>query len=208
MELLLKLSETLMAYGHLAYLAIFLILIACGFGLPLPEDVVLVTGGSLVAAGVCKFEWVLAVTFAGVLVGDGIIFHLGRHYGPRITSKWPFKLFLNEQRMEKTRFVFKKYGEKVVLAARFMPGLRMPIFLSSGSFGVPPWKFWVFDGVAALVSVPAWVWVGYFFAGHLEDLERVMKQTQMVIFSLIALLILGVIWFVYRRKKAETISDN
>jgi membrane protein DedA with SNARE-associated domain len=208
MELLLKLSETLMAYGHLAYLAIFLILLACGFGLPLPEDVVLVTGGILVAAGVCDFEVMLAVTFGGVLIGDGIIFHLGRHYGPRITSRWPFKLFLNEQRMEKTREVFKKYGEKVVLAARFMPGLRMPIFLTAGSFGVPPWKFWVFDGLAALLSVPAWVWVGHFFAGHLEELERVMRQTQMVILSIIAALIIGVIWFFYKKKKTQTLTDK
>lgn len=199
MELLVSLSETLAGYGHFAYLAMFLILLACGFGLPVPEDIVLVTGGILVAAGVCELDLVIFVTLAGVLIGDGIIFHMGRHFGPRVTSKWPMKLFLNPSRLEKTKAIFEKNGEKVIFMARFMPGLRMPIFLTSGSFGVKPWKFWVFDGAAALISVPLLVYLGDKFAENLSYLENLLREIQLVIFAAIFIAIVWFIWFKVRK---------
>jgi len=201
MNLLVTLSDTLMTYGSLSYVVMFLILIACGFGLPLPEDVVLVTGGILVAAGVCTFNMTLAVTMAGVLLGDGIIFHLGRHFGPRITTRWPFKLFLTEERLVKAREVFANYGPKVVFVARFMPGLRMPTYLTSGSFGVPPWKFWFFDGLAAILSVPLWIYVGKVFGENLEQLEKVMRQMQQGILLLVLIAVLVFVAVIMMKKK-------
>ncbi len=204
MELLVSLSETLIGYGHFAYLAMFLILIACGFGLPIPEDIVLVTGGILVAAGVCQLNLVIFVTLAGVLIGDGIIFHMGRHFGPRVTSKWPMKLFLNPARLEKTKAIFEKNGEKVIFMARFMPGFRMPIFLTSGSFGVKPWKFWVFDGVAALISVPTLVYAGDKFAENLEYLENLLREIQLIILLVLVFGIMIFAWVKLRKKNTTT----
>jgi len=208
MNLLVTLSDTLMIYGSLSYFLMFLILIACGFGLPLPEDVVLVTGGILVAAGVCTFKGTLAVTLAGVLIGDGIIFHLGRHFGTRITGRWPFKLFLNEERLVKTRAIFANYGHKVIFIARFMPGLRMPTYLTSGSFGVPPWKFWLFDSLAAILSVPLWIYVGKVFGENIEQLEKVMKQMQQGILILVALAVSLLVWVILKKKRSNLANSQ
>ena len=39
--------------------------------------------------------------------------------------------------------------------ARFMPGLRAPIYFTAGTVGVKFHTFLFYDGLAALVSVPA-----------------------------------------------------
>jgi len=60
------------------YLGMFSLLIAAGLGLPFPEDLTLTTGGSLARQQVTSLLPTLLVGYAGVLVGDLLIFRLGR----------------------------------------------------------------------------------------------------------------------------------
>ena len=129
------------------------ILVLCGFGLPMPEDVVLVSAGILASHGVTHFpDVVVGVCLAGVLIGDGIVFTLGRTIGPAI-KKWRiFQKIMPESRDQRVQHIIHKYGDKVIFMARFMPGLRTPIFLTCGTYHIKPWKFALFDGFAALIS--------------------------------------------------------
>jgi len=73
--------------------------------------------------------------------------------------------------------------------ARFMPGLRTPLFFATGSYHVPFWKFLLLDGFAAIISVPLWVYVGYLFGANLEELEIVIKRAQVGIYVALGALI-------------------
>ncbi|MBU6152947.1 MAG: hypothetical protein KGP28_01475, partial [Bdellovibrionales bacterium] len=48
-------------YGPIPYLAIFLILLACGLGVPIPEDITLIAGGILTYYGVCDVWLMIGV---------------------------------------------------------------------------------------------------------------------------------------------------
>jgi len=176
MQAIIDFLNFLTPYGIYSYLVMFLVLLACGFGLPLPEDVVLISGGILTARGVCSFWVTNLVCLVGVLVGDGIIFFLGRRYGATIKSSFLFRHIMTEKVDHKISNIFARYGDKVVFMARFMPGLRMPIYLTAGTYKLSPLKFFALDGFAALISVPIWVWVGYIFGDNFELLERKIRQ--------------------------------
>jgi len=75
-------------FTEYGYLAVFVMLLICGFGVPVPEDVTLVTGGVIAGLGHADVNTMFAVGMAGVMVGDGLMFTLGRLYGERI-SKLP-----------------------------------------------------------------------------------------------------------------------
>lgn len=63
------------------------------------------------------------------------------------------------------RAVRARYSNWVLFVARFLPGLRSPIFLTAGmTRRIPFWRFLLLDGLAALISVPVWVYLGYFGA--------------------------------------------
>ena len=203
MRLLLELLAILTPYGTFSYFVMFGILLACGFGLPMPEDIVLISGGILAARGITEFWIVLAVCMAGVLIGDGIIFYLGRRFGPAIKSKGIFKKVINPRIEQRVTDTVDKYGDKVIFMARFMPGLRTPIFMTCGIYQVKPWKFLLLDGLAALVSVPLWVWVGFWFGKNLEDLEVRIRQFQTGIYVTLALGIIGLIAFNVTRRRKE-----
>ncbi len=201
MQLLIDLTNFLQPYGMLSYLGMFLILLACGFGLPLPEDIILISGGILSSRGVCDIYLVNIVCMAGVLIGDGTIFLIGRSLGPKIKQVWPFRIFLTPENDRKVQKVFDRFGEKVIFLARFMPGLRTPTFATCGAYRVPFWKFFVYDGLAALISVPAWIYVGKLFGENLERLEQIIHQARHVIYAALIGIVLLIILVRYVKKK-------
>jgi len=136
------------AHGVPAYGLIFGVLVACGLGLPLPEDVSLVTGGYLSYVGAVQFAAMLLVAFAGILAGDFLIFTAGRRYGCD----------------------FNRHGEGLVFAARFFPGLRAVTYFVAGASPMAAWRFLLFDGLAACVSAPVWMVLGRRLGRHLPDL--------------------------------------
>ena len=112
------------AHGALAYTLIFGVLLACGIGLPLPEDVALVTGGYLSFIGAVTLPLMLLVSFAGILLGDYLIFAAGRRYGNELAeTRWIRRLVTDEKRMRCEAY-FAVHGQGLIFAARFLPGLR------------------------------------------------------------------------------------
>lgn len=202
MRLLIDLLAFLTPYGTHSYVVMFGILVACGFGLPMPEDVVLVTGGILASHGVTHLWLVNIVCMAGVLIGDSTIFFLGNKFGRTLKTRGVFKRIFTEKRDKNVKALFDKYGDKVIFMGRFMPGLRTPIFFTSGMYHVTPWKFLLLDGTAALISVPLWIWIGFLFGKNLEELERQMHRAQVGIYSAVGVIVVAFIIYLVVKKKA------
>ncbi len=62
----------------------------------------------------------------------------------------------------------ERHGSKTIFYARFFAGLRAIVYLSAGSLGVSPWRFFLYDLLGALISVPLMVSAGYYFGGQIE----------------------------------------
>ena len=77
-------------YGPTPYLLVFGILLACGLGLPVPEDVTLFSAGIMAYYGVSDLLLMILISLVGVLIGDSFMFFLGAKYGRRLTKKWLF----------------------------------------------------------------------------------------------------------------------
>lgn len=183
------------------YTAVFVILIACGFGLPVPEDITLVSGGVISGLGLANPHWMLVVGLAGVLIGDSTMFLLGRVFGYRIQRIRTFRKILSPRRFSQIQRKFKKYGLGLLFVARFLPGLRSPIFLVAGmSRRISYLTFILMDGVAALISVPVWVYLGFFFADNLDLLMEYVHDVQKLIYLALGLIVL-VVLFIYFKKK-------
>jgi len=189
-------------YGPTPYLFVFGILIACGLGVPLPEDVILFAAGLLSYYGVVDLSGIIALSFFGVLLGDSIIFFLGAHYGRRLTKKWIFHKLLPDDRLAAVRTKFHERGNKLIFAARFMPGLRAPIFFSAGTLHLPYRIFLFYDGLAALLSVPAIIGAVYYFGDEVDKVVRLIQRIEHGIVFVIAVVVLVVLtkWYITHRK--------
>lgn len=175
--------------GPVTYLVAFGVLLACGLGLPIPEDITLFTMGILSYYGLADLKSSIVVCLAGVLLGDSVTYFIGRRYGVRLVKKGVFAKIFPPDRMEKTRHLFHKWGNKVILAARFMPGLRAPTYFSAGALHLPFRVFIFYDGLASLISVPLLIGVVYYFGDHVDKVIQIARKVQ----NGIAFLILGIV---------------
>jgi membrane protein DedA with SNARE-associated domain len=191
-------------YGPTPYLVVFGILLACGLGLPIPEDVTLFAGGLASYYGLTDLWVMIIVSYAGVIVGDTAIFLLGATYGRKLTKKWLFHKLLPDERLNAVRIQFHEKGNKLIFAARFMPGLRAPIYFSAGTLHLPYRIFLFYDGLAAILSVPTIIGAVYYFGDELDHVVRVIQRVEhsivLVIFTVI-LLILAKWYITHRRLK-------
>lgn len=195
-------------FTEYGYIAVFVILIACGFGLPVPEDITLVSGGVISGLGLTNPHFMLAVGLAGVLIGDSTMFLLGRIFGYRIQRIKTFRKILSPRRFSHIQRQFKKYGLGLLFVARFLPGLRSPIFLVAGmSRRISYLTFIAMDGVAALISVPVWVYLGFFFADNLDLLMKYVSDVQRVIYLILGLIIV-VVLVIYLKKRFHARMDK
>lgn len=85
-------------FTQYGYAAVFLVLVACGFGVPIPEDITLVTGGVISGLGYANVHIMFLVGMAGVLVGDGLMFTAGRIYGDKILKFRPIARVMTPKR--------------------------------------------------------------------------------------------------------------
>lgn len=165
---------------------VFGILLLCGFGLPMPEDIVLVTGGVLAWLASPLEEVSLAamsrdrglivmicVGLAGILAGDSVIYWVGRALGSHVAEHRLLRRIVTPEKLERVESLLRRRGKIVVVVARYLPGLRAPTYFTVGHSRLPYWQFVLFDGLAALVSAPLWVCLGFWFG---SDIERAARE--------------------------------
>ncbi len=157
---------------HFTYLGLFVVLLLCGLGLPLPEDIALLAGGYLAHRGVVRYPITLAVALVGVVAGDNSLFFLGRRFGTSLVRYFGIARPGTQLQIERIRDFMKRHGHRAILYARFLAGLRALVYLSAGSFGVPSSRFLIYDLAGAMISVPIVVSLGYLFGGELEMAVR------------------------------------
>jgi membrane protein DedA with SNARE-associated domain len=123
----------------------------------------------------------------------------GRFFGGRLRSAVWFQRSFPLKKQTKVEDLFERYRSWVLFVRRFLPGLRAPIFFTVGSTRVKFWKFFFFDGLAALISVPFFVWLGHWlwekFKDDLVALEEALARTQtftMITVTIIFLLVVAV----------------
>jgi membrane protein DedA with SNARE-associated domain len=189
--------------GPYAYAAILGMLFACGIGVPLPEDITLIAAGMLAAAGSISLPGAYIAGYFGVLLGDVLLFMIGRKYGRQVFQLPVFKRIFTEARITQAEQLIQKNASKICFTARFLPGLRAPIYLTAGILKVRPMVFLVQDGLAALLSVPVWVYVGYKFGTELDSVLAVAKKIQVYLLGGIAVLVIFWLWRRHLRKKRQ-----
>jgi membrane protein DedA with SNARE-associated domain len=160
------------------------ILLLCGLGLPIPEDISLISGGYMAHLGVVNVHTTFLVCLAAVLGGDTAAFFLGRQFGRRILGWGPAQRLFSARKQLRVRAYFRKYGSKVIFIGRFLPGLRFSIFFSAGTLHVKPTTFFVYDSLAALLSVPFLVYLAWAFGEHIDHVIAWARRSEYGILAL------------------------
>lgn len=186
---------------YFVYGFIVLFMTASSFGLPIPEEMTLVSAGLVAymanhpeqypppfpgAEGV-NLVILSIICFFAVLGSDMLIYFLGKLFGRKLIKTKFFNNRIGQERFNKINSLFKKYSYWACGVFRFTPGVRFPGHLSCGLMGIPLLQFVLVDGLAALISVPTQV---YFVATYGEVILAKIKEFKLIIAGIILVLIL------------------
>jgi membrane protein DedA with SNARE-associated domain len=167
-------------FDEYGYVGIFSALIAAGCGAPVPEELPVLTAGVLVGHEDTKLHWyfMLPVVIAGVVIGDGILYGVGRIWGHKLLDlQWVQRRILSPEKRHEIEGKFARRGIMVLLGARMLPGIRSPIFIMAGVLRVPLKRFLLADAIYAIPLVSVMFWLAYMLT---DQVLEVFKQIQKV----------------------------
>ena len=186
------------------YLGLFLTLVLCGVGIPLPEDIPLITAGFLAYLGKTELSVSIVISVVAVLIGDTIIYSIGFHWGLSLLKRPFFRRVMTESRLERVRRYFNRYGDRIIFFARFIVGLRAATFWAAGTLKLRYSTFLLFDGLAALISVPAFIIIGWYFGDNIEKAMHLLDRIETVLLVLaVSAIAAFVYWEIQQHRKKE-----
>lgn len=187
----------LSANGLFAYLLVFAALMAGSVGVPAPEDLTLIAAGVLSSLDQVNTLIMGLTCYLGLILGDVVIYRIGWMTGPTLFRKKWFRRHISTKRLEVMRTNLHKRTMLTILIARHLFYIRTATFLMCGAVRISFMRFLIMDAIAALITTPLMMGIGFVFAHNYDAIARWVRDLK---FVLVALGILTAI-FLYRRYK-------
>jgi membrane protein DedA with SNARE-associated domain len=182
------------------YVAVFGLIGAESLGIPLPGETALIIAGTYAGDTHRLNPWLIwAVASAGAIIGDNIGFWLGREGGYRLARRYGAKVGLDERKLKTARYLFDRYGARVVFFGRWVSVLRAYAAFLAGTSRMNWARFLPANALGGLMWAGAYTAAAY-FAGHV--LERVSHVVDIAI-GVIAVIAIAAVIFVIRRQFAK-----
>jgi membrane protein DedA with SNARE-associated domain len=189
-------NPLLAAISHHGYLLVFLIVFAEAAGLPAPAALALVAGGAAAAAHILNPAVVLAVALCAMMLGDSLLFILGRYTGWALLG-FLCRLSLNpETCILRSAESFYKRGRVTLVFAKFIPGVNTMAAPLAGSMKMKPSQFLRLDFAGACIYVLAYSGVGYLFRDFLVKITHGLQIAGHAVTAVV--LVALVVFAVYR----------
>jgi membrane protein DedA with SNARE-associated domain len=186
----------------LIYLTLFLFSFVENVFPPSPSDLVVVIGGSLIATEAINFIPTLIFTTMGSVVGFMTLYYIGSLVDKKVIRAGKMK-FISAEAVEKAEKWFNKWGYKVILANRFLPGTRSVISFFAGLSELKFWKTVILAAISALVWNTIIIYLGTIFGNNIELVDSYLSQYQTVVLILTGVIILFFVlrYFFFNKKK-------
>ncbi|HWH15776.1 MAG TPA: DedA family protein, partial [Miltoncostaeaceae bacterium] len=158
------LAEGAAEYG---FIAVLLVVAGDGVFPALPGETAIVAAAVLAASGTGSLWLVIAAGMVGAILGDSCAFWVGR------AGRGPIRRAVGrvagQERLLAAERMVRRNGAALVVAGRFLPGLRIAINMSCGSGQMAYGRFLLFDALGAFIWATQAALLGYFAGRAFAD---------------------------------------
>jgi membrane protein DedA with SNARE-associated domain len=193
-----------------SYLGIVLFLALTGLGLPIPEEVPIVAAGVASRAGALHWYYALPACLVGALLGDSLMYAVGRFFGAKILKDHPWwSGFLTPERERTIENLIQKHGIKAFFVARFLVGLRSPFYLTAGILKVKYRWFLFADLVCATVVIGGFFGLAYLFGDRVTGLiQSAEKGFTVAVIGVVLVALAVVAFFSFRQRRIRMLDQD
>jgi len=181
----------LSSIGRHGYFLVFCIVLAESLGMPVPAALALVAGGAAAAAGLLHLTTLLLLAVSAMLLGDSLLFVLGRYMGWALLG-FLCKLSVNpETCILRSAESFYKRGKATLLFAKFIPGINTMAPPLAGSMKMRPDIFLRLDLAGASLYAIVYIAVGFLFRDFLASLAHGFQTAGRAVESVTVIALIG-----------------
>lgn len=176
---------------------------------PSPSDVVVIFGASLITGGDQQIGFipVLLITSLGSSTGFMLMYYVGMTLGEKAVRHKKLK-FISPESIAKTDEWFKKYGYKLIIFNRFMPGTRSVISFFSGFSELDAKKTFIYATISAFAWNVIIIWLGVILGNNIEAIDKYLAIYSNAAIGLTLLVVLAIvirqILLKQKRQKSES----
>lgn len=146
--------------------------LAESMGLPVPAAVGLTIAGGASAGHHLSAREALLFALTAMLVGDNLLFLLGRWTGWWLLG-FLCRISMNpEACIMKSADSFYRRGRVMLIFAKFLPGINTMAPPLAGSMNMPHWQFFALDLAGAALYIATYIGAGYLFSDFLSTILR------------------------------------
>ncbi|CAM2156303.1 membrane-associated protein [Pararobbsia alpina] len=172
--------ELIQKYG---VLIVFFNTFCASLGLPLPAVPTLLAVGSGLAlasddpyATLLGLTTMVAAASIGAVLGDMVWFHVGRRYGEN-TLRGVLRLFVSgESHLPRTQRLLERWGGRILIVARWIPGLSLFVVPLCGATAVKLRAFLIYDCIGVILWAAIGVGTGELFASRIDVIWSVAPR--------------------------------
>ncbi|GAA4943020.1 DedA family protein [Actinoplanes utahensis] len=188
------------------YLAIGGIIVVESFGVPAPGQTIMAAASIYAGAGRMNIWVVALICFVTAVIGDNIGYWIGLRGGRKIVNRWGKYILVTPARLAKAEEFFARRGNRIIVVARFIDGLRQLNGVIAGITRMP-WKtFLLYNAIGAALWVGFWCTLAYHLGANLGPIMGHIHKYQ---WPVIGILVLAVTTYVIlhvrhiRRRRAR-----
>lgn len=185
------------------YIGLFVFIVLTGFGLPLPEELAVVTAGVMAARGQLEAIPALVVCMVAALLGDCAVYGLGRFAG-RAGGRFRWLLpKVSDERLQATQALLHRHGFMILLVARFLVGFRFAVYLAVAASRLSFLRFVLLDSVCVVAVVGSFFALAHVFGERYGDALFETLHTGHLIATVVVVVVAVVTFFVWRWRHAQ-----
>ena len=170
-------------------------------GVPFPGEALLLAAAAWSAARHQSIVLVILFGFLGATLGADIGYYLGYRGGRPFVERFGHLFRIRPEHLAHAELFFARHGDKAVLTARFVLGLRTWASMLAGMARMPFWRFQLFSAAGGLLWAAAVGTAGYILGNNLPLLETIIRDIG--IGGLTVLLVIALVLVVARLRASR-----
>ncbi|MFI5284328.1 MAG: DedA family protein [Candidatus Dormibacterales bacterium] len=170
-------------------------------GIPFPGEALLLAAAAWAAARHHSIVLVILFGFLGATAGADLGYWLGYRGGRPFVERFGRLFRIRPDHIARSELFFAQYGDRAVLAARFVLGLRTWGSLLAGMARMPFWRFQLFSALGGLAWATAIGVAGYVLGSNLPLLEAIIRDIG--IGGLVVVILIVLTLFLAQRRAAR-----
>ncbi|TMQ03201.1 MAG: DedA family protein [Deltaproteobacteria bacterium] len=172
---------------------------------PIPSEIVMPFAGFMASQGEFSLPVILVINSVAAVVGSGLCYWIGVVGGKPFLVRYGKYFLVRQHEIARTEAFFARHGNKTILIARFLPGIRHVISVPAGVARMPLRGFFVQTFLGATIWGGALIVLGYYVGANWETFARPLKHIDLLIAAILvlALVALGIRFVVRRRREGQ-----